>query len=456
MKGTRQPGYSVAAWMLSLACGAEAICAQTFAEFPIPTSNSETLSLANGPDGAIWFAERDGNKIGRIDSAGAFTEYPVPVASSKPREIVLGPEGNFWFFGRHAGSLDFSLWRLTPGGVFTEFAVPPPAALGRALTAGSDGNLWFANSDATNPNAPISQIARMTTSGVVTQFPLTDGTYSVYGMTLGLDGNCWFTESNPSNPADYRISRITPAGAISDFPLPTNSGTPTAITAGPDGNLWFLNEGGSVDSAIGRMTTSGVVTHFPAAQAPFNSTLRSSPDGTMWFSNAQPGQLAQLRTSGDATYFPPATPSGGFFGIAIGSDGAVWTSGDDSIVRLSIGSSPCVPDAHTLCLNNNRFRVAASWRKIDGSTGEGTGVALTSDSGYFWFFNSANIELVLKVLNACPINPPRFWVFAAGLTNVEVTMTVTDTQTGSSKVYTNPLGTAFAPIQDTSAFATCQ
>jgi hypothetical protein len=41
------------------------------------------------------------------------------------------------------------------------------------------------------------------------------------------------------------------------------------------------------------------------------------------------------------------------------------------------------------------------------------------------------------------------------LTNDEVVLTVTDTQTGTMQVYRNAQGTAFAPIQDTNAFATC-
>jgi hypothetical protein len=116
---------------------------------------------------------------------------------------------------------------------------------------------------------------------------------------------------------------------------------------------------------------------------------------------------------------------------------------------------PCVPNGTTLCLNAGRFEVKAAWRRQDGSTGEGTAVPLTDDSGYFWFFNSANIELVTKVLNACFDPFQSYWVFAAGLTNVEVTLTVTDTRTGWVKTYLNPLGTPYAPIQDTSAFSTC-
>ena len=42
-----------------------------------------------------------------------------------------------------------------------------------------------------------------------------------------------------------------------------------------------------------------------------------------------------------------------------------------------------------------------------------------------------------------------------GLTNTRVRITVTDTRTGASKQYNNPQGTAFQPIQDTGAFASC-
>jgi hypothetical protein len=113
--------------------------------------------------------------------------------------------------------------------------------------------------------------------------------------------------------------------------------------------------------------------------------------------------------------------------------------------------APCTPGPTTLCLNGGRFRVEADWRRVNGDTGLGQAVPLTSDSGYFWFFNSANIELVVKVLNACSVND-HYWVFAGGLTNVEVVLTVTDTNTGAQRVYNNPLGTAFEPLQDTGAF----
>ena len=132
-------------------------------------------------------------------------------------------------------------------------------------------------------------------------------------------------------------------------------------------------------------------------------------------------------------------------------------NGSNSITRqvtVAPGASTCTPGPNTLCLNNGRFQTTINWRKTDGSSGAGTAVGLTPDSGYFWFFDRSNIEAVIKVLNGCAITS-RYWVFAAGLTNVEATLTVVDTQNGTVKPYVNPQGTAFVPIQDTGAFATC-
>lgn len=109
-------------------------------------------------------------------------------------------------------------------------------------------------------------------------------------------------------------------------------------------------------------------------------------------------------------------------------------------------------DSTTLCLNGGRFRVRVAWTRSGGGSGPGMAVPLTADSGYFWFFDAANIELVVKVLDACGIPPGNFWVFAGGLTNVGVVLTVDDRVAGSTRTYTNPLGMPFPPLQDTAAF----
>jgi hypothetical protein len=149
-------------------------------------------------------------------------------------------------------------------------------------------------------------------------------------------------------------------------------------------------------------------------------------------------------------------PEGGILATATVTDGrtadsyAVLGQRQSSI---AISGGPCTPDPQSLCLSNGRFKVQAAWQSST-SSGNGTAIPGSSDTGQFWFFSASNVEMVVKVLNGCGINN-RFWVFAGGLTNVEVTMTVTDMSNSTVKTYMNNLNTPFAPIQDTNAFATC-
>ena len=124
-------------------------------------------------------------------------------------------------------------------------------------------------------------------------------------------------------------------------------------------------------------------------------------------------------------------------------------------IAVAATADACLISPAVLCLNGGRFQVSANWTKSDGTTGSGTGVKLTDDSGYFWFFDPTNIEAIGKVLNGCTITN-SYWVFAAGLTNVAVHLTVTDTTDGTVYTRDNAQGSAFTPIQDTAAFpASC-
>ena len=144
-----------------------------------------------------------------------------------------------------------------------------------------------------------------------------------------------------------------------------------------------------------------------------------------------------------------------------GGDEKVYAAGvgqivDEELELVDVTLPPCLPDAATHCLADGRFRVTAEWRDADGNSDDAVAIVPSSDSGEFWFFEPDNTELIVKVLDACSLpGANRFWVFAAGLTDVEVSITVTDTKTGAEKGYGNDLGTPFEPVLDTDAFATC-
>ena len=99
----------------------------------------------------------------------------------------------------------------------------------------------------------------------------------------------------------------------------------------------------------------------------------------------------------------------------------------------------CIPAADTLCLARSRFAVRVSWRLPGIASTSATAVPLFQNTGAFWFFGAGNPELVVKVLDGRALNG-HFWVFFAGLSGVDSTVTVTDTATGVTKSYHHPEG----------------
>jgi hypothetical protein len=145
--------------------------------------------------------------------------------------------------------------------------------------------------------------------------------------------------------------------------------------------------------------------------------------------------------------------------MAGGAAAAATLASDAGPVRSGPGQQPaqtftCPTNDLVVCFLGNRFQVTAQFTVTNGQPGGAHMVKLTDDSGYMWFFSADNVEVVMKVLDACPLNS-EYWFFAGGLTNVDVVITVTDSATLKSKQYHNPQGMAFQPIQDASALAVC-
>ncbi len=114
----------------------------------------------------------------------------------------------------------------------------------------------------------------------------------------------------------------------------------------------------------------------------------------------------------------------------------------------------CQPGPTTLCVGEgDRFQVTARWT-AHGETGDAGTLPLARDTGAFWFFDPANLELAIKVLDGCGVND-RFWIFMTGLTDVGVYIKFEDTFTGSTWSYTLEGGKPFPTIVDTNAFETC-
>ncbi len=177
----------------------------------------------------------------------------------------------------------------------------------------------------------------------------------------------------------------------------------------------------------------------------------TSRDGIHWA--RQPAWQAVLRPGGSGAFDEAAVFSPRV--VLDGDTARMWYNGVSSAFAIGYATAPLPFPEPPLLLQDGRFEAEAMWWTADGRFGFGDPYPLTEDSGAFTFFDPANVELLVKVLDGCAISQ-RYWVFVAGLTDVGVTVTVTDTETGEQQIYNSTLGVPFAPILDTDAFALCE
>jgi CSLREA domain-containing protein len=128
-------------------------------------------------------------------------------------------------------------------------------------------------------------------------------------------------------------------------------------------------------------------------------------------------------------------------------------AGGCDIGAFQVGND-CLNGGPILCLNNDRFRVTATWKNPQGLPAAGQGMRLNGDTGTFGLSDPNGVELTVKVLNGCAANG-RYWVFLSGLTTLDTTVTVTDSRSGQVKTYRNPQNTIFVSRLDRNAFNTC-
>ena len=435
---------------------------QEIVEFPLPASGEAVTvasGLALGPDGNVWFSQNIlgyamhswiavGDGLASITDAGVTTAHPCGAYEGIIDTAVGGPaatpDGNLWITEDGPGAAESVVFHgVGPclAGAVSGATLP---SYGTSLIAGPDGNLWLILPLATPP-----LIARSATTGILTTFALPAGT-TPNSLAAGPDGNIWFTDFT-----NRKVGRMTMAGSVTLFDLVTPNAAPGAITAGPDGKLWFVE---SNVNQIGRITTTGSVTEFliptPASQP---AGIAVGADGALWFTEWV-GKIGRITTAGVFSEirvpYANASPD-----LIIGKpDGTIWFTdvrppgiGANRIGRLS-PSAGCIPNPQTLCLNIGAFSVTASFQTTpEGPSAPANAVALTGSTGYFWFFDPANVEMIVKVLDGCEVNG-HYWVFAGRMTNVGVEWKVTDTRSSTTNSYSNPAGTPFQPVQDTAAF----
>lgn len=232
----------------------------------------------------------------------------------------------------------------------------------------------------------------------------------------------------------------------------------------------FADSAPRVDESVGTATVAVRLERDPGNEAgggPVSVTWESAPlsadeddfrpaDGVLTWDAGEDGE-----TSFELEIFDDAELEGEERLRLALSDPQGAELGEPSVVELAIVDDeavglPCVASDTALCLRDERFRVSATWRDFAGEVGAGTAVPLTSvvpdSSGLLYFFGPDNPEILVKILDGCPING-HYWVFFSAATTVEYRVQILDTESGVVRVYANGLGENSPATTDTSAFA---
>jgi hypothetical protein len=235
--------------------------------------------------------------------------------------------------------------------------------------------------------------------------------------------------------ASIRTARPACTDATATFNQTINGTLTSSDCSSMDGSWTLYADFYTFTGTAGHTVT--VTAHSSLA---FLATIQDLSSGTVLASSGNCG------LSDDTCSFTYVVPTSGTYLAGFGAYGF----GSYTLTLADSGGPSICGDALTLCLSNSTYAITVHWVAADGRSGSGTAVPLTSDTGYFWFFSSSNIELVVKVLDGRGINGYH-WVFYGALSDVSYTITVTNRLTGVSRSYTNDQGN-LASVADTQAF----
>jgi streptogramin lyase len=305
----------------------------------VPTSN-----VISGPGGDLWVGvipTYNSAVIDRVGLNGSVTSFPVPGTAadgSSINSLAEGPDGNVWFvadFDPSSGGSQVMIGSVTPAGQVTEFPpIPVTAGLAAAahgIVSGPDGDLWFGYTVTGSGSTRGSQnfVGRVTTDESVALFPISSfGSKSsqiVYSPVSGADGNLWFTEGLGK---DFVLGRMTPSGALTQLPIQsTDFGQ---VGNGLNGNLVVTVQNANSRNEVYKLTTAGALRRYkiPAAASPAFAHYVGAADGSLWFTEGIGSPKIGLITAGGAirTYKLPHVRSGinDLGSMALGQDGNLY------------------------------------------------------------------------------------------------------------------------------------
>jgi virginiamycin B lyase len=493
---------------LAISSGAVTFVGQvTFPQGTGPYTGGFPPVIIGSKDGNFYFFEPAENAIVSLTASGQITKFVVPTADSHVGSLAQGPDGNVYFL-EGAGKVG----RLTPAtGAFAEFSPASFFTLNATLLAPSDEPTpgWggvFATAfhgpgllRLRDPGSPCPQVRNRAidpivaeigksvgatmgyppdhqTSGPPTAFPPgigvqhgpqsfgVGGAAQKAGEYLAAD-TIFDSAECPIDSVQIPFTLLPPPGTACDpsnqvnglcllqpsrFWLGLSAVDPRTGTAGLGTPIPQLSSFGyfSLPSFTGDAAFPEVMVKLLDARSIsccfwlFHTGL-TDLQYTLAVFDTVTGDFKQYRNDrSDPSRLCGAADTSFFDGVAGGSPLAV------NAVPFPAGKSApaaapasCSADSGTVCLLGGRF--SATLSAIDprtGNAGAGHAIPQKDDFGYFslpTFTGDPSFpEVFLKMVDARSFSC-CFWVFHSGLTDLEYTLTITDNETETTRTYHN-------------------
>jgi len=252
---------------------------------PTAASSPKGITYANG---AAWFTENLGNKLGRLVTASAssttytLSEIALPSSnnydsSRAPLGIATGPADTVWYVGAGntstGGSSGSRIGQMSKdGAIVGEYLLTPAGAI--SVTQGPDGNMWVTFGSSNKVGKVITgQVPVMTTAPAITP---TTGVQA--GTALTVDNGAW--SPTPSSYS-YTWQLCADSGATSCTGISgatTNSYTPVTTDAGKyvRAAVTPLNSGGAGTAAYSNVVAVASLAPLPGNQARVGNNVVAS------------------------------------------------------------------------------------------------------------------------------------------------------------------------------------
>lgn len=359
--------YVITALLLAVLTPLPAVASPTFTSQPLSTSYAGFGGMTTTADGSWWYI---GSKLGvyayivNLTTSGTTIDYNIRTLSSDSnlilKNLTTGPDGNIWFNGLSSNSVRTGVLDISTGTVTTYGGGGSSYGSIGPMTIGADGNLWYSTRDPGSQNytylVKIIPSTGAITRTLISQDPNASLTASI---ASGPDGALWLTDDYIYNNKVRSIDIGFGGGSNYTMLNASPSNRPDNIVAGPDGNMWITTSEGR----LLKLTADGVFTEYITSIGQV-SHLTTGSDGAVWFTDGS--KIGRITTSGSITHYTvPGSNIVGPISISHGPDDAIWFIYADS-GGAKMGKLTVVPDFSNEPITSG-FANPQSITTVDGS-----------------------------------------------------------------------------------------